>query len=84
MWAPFVLDISDSVKIGDNVLEIEAATTLVNAFGPNRRAGIKEEVGIGSHSFIQMERFKEGYELFDFGLKSIAIYMGRYIMARGL
>lgn len=73
-WAPFVLDISDSVRRGNNELKVELVTTLVNAFGPNRRAGIKEETGVYPESFMQMERFKEGYELFDFGIESAAIY----------
>jgi len=73
-WEPLVLDISRAVVSGQNLLEIEMAPTLVNAFGPNRRAGVKEETGIGPHSFIEMARFKEGYELFDFGIASVSIY----------
>lgn len=73
-WPPFILEITDFAKEGKNTLEIEAATTLVNAFGPNRRAGIKEETGVGPDSFIKMEKFKEGYELFNFALESAAIY----------
>ncbi|MFA7373189.1 MAG: glycoside hydrolase [bacterium] len=72
-WEPFILDISAAVKLGDNTLEIEAVTTLVNALGPNRRAGIKEEAYVGPHSFIAMARFKGGYELFDFGIGSAKI-----------
>jgi hypothetical protein len=73
-WSPFILEITDFAKEGENTLEIEAATTLVNALGPNRRAGIKEETGVGPDSFIKMEKFKEGYELFNFGLESAAVY----------
>lgn len=72
-WEPFLLDISTAVKSGENTLEIEAATTLVNAFGPNRRAKIKEEAYVSSHSFCDMARFKEGYELFAFGIESAKI-----------
>lgn len=74
-WEPFVVDISKAARSGKNYLEIELATTLVNAFGPNRRAGIKEEDGVGPESFSQMERFTEESQLFDFGLESAAVYI---------
>ncbi len=75
-WQPFVIDISDAVRQGENLLEITISTTLVNAFGPNRRAGVKLEERIGPNQFIDMSKFKEEYELFDFGLESIGIYLG--------
>ena len=74
-WEPFALDVSQVVRTGRNVLEIEMATTLVNAFGPNRRSGVKDEDGIGPNSFMEMARFREGYELFDFGLGSAGVYV---------
>ncbi len=73
-WAPFVIDISEAVRQGANTLKVELATTLVNAFGPNRMAGIKEETGIGPGSFCDMSRFKESHEFFDFGLTAASIY----------
>ncbi|MFA5393714.1 MAG: glycosyl hydrolase [Candidatus Ratteibacteria bacterium] len=74
-WEPFLVDISGAVKSGRNVIEIEIATTLVNAFGPNRRAGIKEETRIGPESFVRMEEFTEDYQLFGFGLESAGVYV---------
>lgn len=73
-WKPFALDVTDAVKPGTNLLEIDAATTLVNAFGPNRRAGIKNETGIGPGSFVDMTRFKKSYELFEFGIESASLF----------
>lgn len=73
-WKPFALDITDAVKPGKNTLELDIATTLVNCFGPNRRTGIKEDTGIGPGSFIEMSKFKRGYELFEFGLESASVF----------
>ena len=73
-WKPYILDISDVVKQGMNKLEIETSTTLVNAFGPNRHSGIKEVKGIGPHTFPEMSRFSEEYELFDNGFKGVGIF----------
>lgn len=74
-WAPFALDISKFVRSGENILEVEASPTLVNAFGPNRIAGVKNRhQGVGPHSFVWMERFMEDYELFDFGVENAAVY----------
>ena len=73
-WKPFTLDITDAVKPGTNKIELDIATTLVNAFGPNRKSGIKEDTGIGPGSFCDMNRFSRSYELFDFGVESISIF----------
>lgn len=74
-WKPFMVDITDAVKQGENKLEIEMATTLVNAFGPNRRKGIKDMTGIGAGEFIDMSRFKRSYEFFEFGIESAVVYV---------
>mgnify|MGYP000872140010 CR=1 FL=1 len=74
-WAPFIVDITHAVESGSNTVELEASTTLVNAFGPNRTAGIKDARGIGPVHFVRMEWIKRGYELFDFGMESLGIYI---------
>ena len=73
-WKPYVLDITGAVRQGHNTVEIEMSTTLVNAFGPNRRTGIKENRGIGPLLFIEMDRHQRNYELFDFGFGSAVVY----------
>jgi hypothetical protein len=73
-WQPFVVDISDAANIGKNKIEIEMATTLVNAFGPSRMAGIKDSHWVGPQEFVNMNAFKDNYELFGFGLESIALF----------
>lgn len=73
-WKPFAVEVTGAVKQGSNLLEIDVATTLVNAFGPNRRAGVKEETGIGPRSFVDMARFKDSLELFDFGIESASLF----------
>lgn len=74
-WPPFVIEVTGLVRQAENFLEVEATTTLVNAFGPNRRAGVKEETGIGPHSFAGMARHTKSYELFGFGIESAAVYV---------
>jgi hypothetical protein len=39
---------------------------------PARLSGYQ---GVGPESFVRMERFKEGYELFGFGLGGAVIYV---------
>jgi hypothetical protein len=73
-WKPFIVDISSAVKPGENRIEIEMATTLVNCFGPNRFSNVKEERGIGPGTFIHMGKFQKEYEFFDFGLGSVSVY----------
>ncbi|MCE5323502.1 glycoside hydrolase [bacterium] len=73
-WMPYTIDITDMVKPGKNKLELDIATTLVNCFGPNRRTGIKQETGIGPGNFVDMSKFKHGYELFEFGLDGVSIF----------
>lgn len=74
-WEPMIADISCAVRSGENKIEIRMATTLVNAFGPNRMAGIKESPYVSPDSFLQMGALKAGYELFDFGIESVGIYV---------
>ena len=73
-WKPHVLDITKAVMQGHNAIEIDMSTTLVNAFGPNRRAGIKEITCVGPNSFVEMDHMQSNYELFEFGFDSAAIY----------
>lgn len=73
-WKPFILDITKAAIPGTNTIEIEMATTLVNAFGPNRYAGIKDQVWVGPWEFVDMKRFTASYQLFDFGLHSVSIF----------
>jgi len=74
-WKPATVDISGAAKPGLNTMEVEAVTTLVNVFGPNRRAGIKAETFVGHTSFLLTEKFKDEYELFDFGIGSMTVYL---------
>lgn len=73
-WMPFVIEASKALKKGKNELELVLVTNLVNAFGPNRRATIKEEDGIGPGSFIDMNGFTSQYQLFRFGVLGAAVF----------
>ena len=74
-WKPFVADITNAVMEGTNKLEVEMVTTLVNAFGPNRSAGIKSVEGVGNYDFVNMFNIQGSYELFKFGFESVGIYV---------
>lgn len=76
-WSPYVVDITDAVKTGRNELVVDASLTLVNAFGPNRIAGIKDDACVGPYSFIQLDRFTHEYQLFDFGIGGASIHTVR-------
>lgn len=73
-WKPFVLDITSIVRSGKNEIEIDMATTLVNAFGPNRNSTIKERTGVGPGEFVNFRVYTNAYQLFDFGLESVGIH----------
>ncbi|OPZ93781.1 MAG: hypothetical protein BWY73_00130 [candidate division TA06 bacterium ADurb.Bin417] len=73
-WAPWLVDISAALQPGENHLELDTAVTLVNAFGPNRQAGIKQDTGIGPRTFVLGDRFTRDYQLFEFGLENAVIY----------
>lgn len=70
-----MIDVTHTIKAGRNIIGIDAATTMVNCFGPNRRVGVKEELFSAQQNFPDMNRFADNYELFDFGLDSVAIYV---------
>ncbi len=74
LWLPDAFDISPWVKDGKNTFEIVFATTLVNPFGPNRIAGIKDSVYISPGSFVHAGQYMEKYQLFDYGIGAVSIY----------
>jgi hypothetical protein len=74
-WPPFVIDVSAAVRTGANSVEIEMATTLVNAFGPNRCARIKDATDIHTGYFVTMEQHKPEYELFSFGIDNVGVHI---------
>jgi len=69
-----MFNITSALKSGKNTVEIVFATTLVNCFGPNRNATIKDSPGVGPNSFCDMNFFQDKYELFDYGVGEFSIY----------
>jgi len=61
------------LQAGENKLELELSTNLVNAFGPNRCSGVKNEIGVVPAHFVEMDRFTEDYQLFRFGIIAAAL-----------
>lgn len=67
-WAPYIFDVSDFVKLGENDVEITLSTTLFNLMGPNRVSGILDDTGVGPHTFVDFDRFTKKYEFTPFGM----------------
>jgi hypothetical protein len=74
-WPPYMIDVTDAASTGENRLEVEIATTLVNAFGPNRTSKVKDVLWLAPQSFITMSEITESYQLFDFGLESASVFV---------
>ena len=72
-WAPYVFDITDLVREGNNNVEITAVTTLFNLMGPNRFAGILDEAGVSPITFVDFGRYTSKYVLVPFGIDGITI-----------
>jgi hypothetical protein len=67
-WYPFIYDVSDYIKEGDNDIEVVAVNTLFNVMGPNRISGILDEEGIGWKNFIDFKNFTRRREFLPFGI----------------
>ncbi len=60
------------LKVGENIIEIEAATTLYNLMGPNWNANMPEAEFVGPNQFVDKNSFTEQLTLLPFGLDGIA------------
>ncbi len=67
-WHPFVYDVTESIKQGENNIEIIASSTLFNLMGPNRISGILDTKSVGPRTFIDHNRFTQIREFTPFGL----------------
>ncbi|MBQ7258197.1 MAG: glycoside hydrolase [Abditibacteriota bacterium] len=68
-----VFDITDAVKDGENKLEIVFATTLYNAFGPNKNPKSRGESVDGAF-FVLPERCEDRYDFEEYGIEAVCIY----------
>ena len=73
LWPPYCLDITDLVKKGKNLIEIEIACSLRNPLGPHHHKEINPEF-VGPESFNCKELWDDGYTFVEVGLdKNIKI-----------
>ncbi|MCM8900698.1 glycoside hydrolase [Caldicoprobacter algeriensis] len=75
-WHPYVFDVTEFIKAGQNEIKLVAATTLFNLMGPNRVAGIEDALFVGPHTFVDFANFTERYTVLPFGVGSAAIMLG--------
>ncbi|NLX70379.1 MAG: glycoside hydrolase [Clostridiales bacterium] len=72
-WQPYVFDITQYLKTGRNEIKLVAATTLFNLMGPNRIAGITDELFVSPRTFVDFDNFTEKYALLPFGIGSASL-----------
>ena len=68
LWYPFIYDVSDYIKQGENDIEIVISSTLFNVLGPNRYTGIQDLEFVGPSTFISHGKFTNKRELMPFGV----------------
>ena len=69
-YEPYMFDAR--LKTGENVIEIEATTTLYNLMGPNWNVNMPEAEFVGPNQFVDKTSFTERLTLLPFGLDGIA------------
>ena len=67
-WEPYVVEITNLVQPGENLVQVVAATTLFNLMGPNWIAGIEEDTGVSPWTFVDFRRYTDKYALRPFGI----------------
>jgi hypothetical protein len=67
-WTPYAVDVTHLLKPGDNRIELEAATTLFNCFGPGWIHNIVEDQYISPYTFVDLGRYTEKRRLLPFGI----------------
>ena len=72
-WEPRTVDVTDLVKPGSNIVELTAATTLFNCFGPGWIWNVVEDKYISPWTFIDMKRYTNKRRLLPFGVGEIRL-----------
>ncbi len=67
-WQPYVFDVSDLVKNGENEIRVIASTTLFNLMGPNWISNILKDEFVGPGTFRDFKRFTFNYTFKSFGV----------------
>lgn len=74
LWPPHALDITDFLKKGKNLIEIEITNSLRNLLGPHHQRDINPK-SVGPGSFDDKKNWIDGYTFMPFGLDNP---MGKY------
>ena len=75
LWPPYCLDITDFLKGGRNLMEIEIINSLRNLLGPHHQKIVNPE-GVGPDSFNDRKNWTDGYTFMPFGLGGpVKIYL---------
>lgn len=67
-WRPYEIDITGSVRPGQNSIEIDVFSSLQNTCGPLHQIEGEENVGIGPHCFEVASLVRRELSLMDYGL----------------
>jgi len=70
VWPPYILDITNYLNNGKNIIEIEIANSLRNLLGPHHLKVINPE-GVGPESFINKKNWVNYYTFVNFGLPEL-------------
>jgi len=71
-WPPHRVEISEGLKAGENVVEIELVGTLRNLLGPHHRAG-GDLAWTGPNDFRDKSRWTDDYTLVPFGFEGVTL-----------
>ncbi|MCL4407329.1 MAG: glycoside hydrolase [Thermotogae bacterium] len=67
-WKPYMFDVTELVKEGENEIKVIASTTLFNLMGPNWIANILKDEFVGPGTFRDFKRFTKNYTFVPFGI----------------
>ena len=70
---PYIFDVTDYVREGENHIALCLAGTLYNLLGPNWRDDIPETKYVSPRTFDDMSRYTEEYHFIPFGIGGIEI-----------
>ncbi len=68
LWRPYVCDISDFVKSGENTVEIEVVSSLQNSLGPIHEKEGDDDLWCGPDAFEEEHKLREEINSFPYGL----------------
>lgn len=68
MWRPFEIDLTEYLKPGKNLLEIQVVSSLQNSWGPLHDKEGEDYLWVGPDAFENEGVLREEINLFDYGL----------------